>query len=94
MIRWEKWLYIIFLITAIVFSIVSIINIEWIKDLIARINIVFTEIPEYAASKDSEVFHYSDCSYVKKINPENLIRFKTREEAIASGGRPCKTCEP
>lgn len=49
---------------------------------------------EYAASKKSEVFHYIYCSYVKKIKQEELILFKTREEAIASGRRPCKKCKP
>src|SRR5665648_720437 len=49
---------------------------------------------KYAASKNSDIFHYIDCSYVKKIKPEDLILFKTREEAIASGRRPCKKCSP
>ena len=49
---------------------------------------------KYAASKDSEVFHYISCSYVSKIKPENLILFKTREEAIDSDRRPCKRCKP
>ena len=49
---------------------------------------------KYAALKNSEVFHYISCSYVASIKPENLILFKTREEAIASGRRPCKKCKP
>lgn len=49
---------------------------------------------KYAASKKSEVFHYINCSYVSKTKPENLILLKTREEAIASGRRPCKKCKP
>jgi competence protein ComEC len=53
-----------------------------------------TQEYKYAASKKSEVFHYITCSYVSKIKPENLILFKTREEAIASGRRPCKKCKP
>ena len=43
---------------------------------------------KYAASKNSDVFHYLSCSYVSTIKPDNLILFKTREEAIASGRRP------
>jgi len=43
---------------------------------------------KYAASKNSDVFHYLSCSYVSSIKSENLILFKTREEAIASGRRP------
>jgi len=53
-----------------------------------------TQEYKYAASKKSEVFHYISCSYVASIKPENLILFKTREEAIASGRRPCKKCKP
>ncbi|MBA7538699.1 hypothetical protein ES705_30976 [subsurface metagenome] len=49
---------------------------------------------KYAASKKSEVFHYINCFYVAKIKPGNLILFKTREEAIASGRRSCKKCKP
>jgi hypothetical protein len=49
---------------------------------------------KYAASKKSKVFQYINCSYEAKIKPENLILFKTREEAIASGRRPCKKCKP
>ncbi len=53
-----------------------------------------TQEYKYAASKKSEVFHYITCSYVSKIKPDNLILFKTREEAIASGRRSCKKCKP
>ena len=49
---------------------------------------------KYAASKNSDVFHYLSCSYVSSIKSDNLILFKTREEAIASGRRPCKKCKP
>jgi len=49
---------------------------------------------KYAASKNSDVFHYISCSDVARIKPENLILFKTREEALASGRRPCKKCMP
>jgi competence protein ComEC len=43
---------------------------------------------KYAASKNSDVFHYLSCSDVNSIKSGNLILFKTREEAIASGRRP------
>jgi len=66
------------------------------KESIRAPPVVKTETQEYkyAASKKSEVFHYVTCSYVSKIKPENLILFKTREGAIASGRRPCKKCKP
>lgn len=56
--------------------------------------IIETQEYIYAASKKSEVFHYIDCFYVARIKPENLILFKTREEAIAPGRIPCKKCCP
>jgi hypothetical protein len=49
---------------------------------------------EYVASKNSKVFHKKDCRAAARISPENLIGFRTREEAIRSGRRPCKICNP
>ncbi len=48
----------------------------------------------YVASKKSDVFHYPDCIWAKKISPYNLIKFPTREDALNSGRRPCKVCNP
>lgn len=48
----------------------------------------------YVASIHSEVFLRPSCRWVRKIKPANLIGFKTREEAIKSGRRPCKVCKP
>jgi len=49
---------------------------------------------KYVASKKSKVFHRPDCKWVKKISPQNLMGFKSRDEAIKSGRRPCKSCGP
>jgi len=48
----------------------------------------------YVASKKSQVFHKSTCSSAKRISPENLVHYKTREDAIDDGKRPCKSCNP
>jgi len=48
----------------------------------------------YVASKNSSVFHKADCKEVHRIKDKNLIYFKTREEAIASGRHPCAVCNP
>jgi len=48
----------------------------------------------YVASRKSKIFHRADAKCVKTISPHNLIGFKSREEAIASGRRPCKECRP
>jgi hypothetical protein len=48
----------------------------------------------YVASKNSKVFHKPDCPWAKRIKPENLVTFSTREKAIEAGKRPCKQCKP
>jgi micrococcal nuclease len=46
------------------------------------------------ADKNSKIFHRTGCEYVKDIDPQNLIEFSSREEAIKSGRKPCKSCNP
>jgi len=48
----------------------------------------------YVASSSSDIFHKPDCRWAKNISPENLVTFKTREQAIKAGKRPCKWCKP
>ena len=48
----------------------------------------------YVASENSNVFHRASCSSAKRINEENKVCFGSREEAIESGRRPCKRCNP
>lgn len=48
----------------------------------------------YVASSNSNKFHYSSCGHVNKIKSGNLISFSSREEAIAAGYSPCKSCSP
>lgn len=49
---------------------------------------------KYVASKNSQVFHTPTCRSAKRISPENMIGYSTREEAINAGKRPCKLCTP
>ena len=49
---------------------------------------------KYVASKNSNVFHSPDCSSAKRIKPENLVGYRSRDEAINAGKRPCKRCKP
>ncbi len=49
---------------------------------------------KYIASKNSSVFHRPDCSWVDRILPKNRIEYKTREQAIQAGKKPCKKCQP
>jgi len=50
--------------------------------------------PMFVGSKESDVYHYSNCRYVKMIKPENIIWFTSVEDAGAHGYRPCKICKP
>ena len=48
----------------------------------------------YVASRNSRVYHRPECSAAARIKPGNLVTFKTKAEAEASGRRPCKVCKP
>jgi len=48
----------------------------------------------FVGSKKSDVYHYPNCRYVKKILPENIIWFSSVEDAKAHRYRPCKVCKP
>jgi hypothetical protein len=48
----------------------------------------------YVASRKSDTFHQSDCKSVAKISASNLVKYATREEAIAAGKNPCASCKP
>jgi hypothetical protein len=48
----------------------------------------------YVASKNSSVFHRADCRMARNISEGNLVTYNSRDEAIAAGKRPCKTCNP
>ncbi len=49
---------------------------------------------KYVASKSSNIFHKPECRWAKNISPENLVEYKSRDEAIKAGKRPCKSCKP
>ncbi len=48
----------------------------------------------FVASKNSEIFHKSTCPSAKRIAVGNIVGYKTRQEAIEAGKRPCKRCKP
>jgi len=48
----------------------------------------------YVASKNSKVFHRAGCRHAKIVSASNLVRFDNRAEALQTGRRPCKTCNP
>jgi methylphosphotriester-DNA--protein-cysteine methyltransferase len=49
---------------------------------------------KYVGSKFSNKYHYPDCKSAKKISPNNLVTFKTAEEAVKARYVPCKVCKP
>lgn len=49
---------------------------------------------KYVSSKNSQVFHRPQCRSVKRIKPENLVGYNSKEEVIQAGKRPCKVCKP
>jgi len=48
----------------------------------------------YVASNSSNIFHKPDCRWARNISQGNLITYKSKDEAIRAGKRPCKTCNP
>jgi hypothetical protein len=49
---------------------------------------------KFVSSSNSNVFHKPRCRWAQNISKENLVIYKSREEAIKAGKRPCKTCNP
>ncbi|MGA2070949.1 MAG: Ada metal-binding domain-containing protein [Sedimentisphaerales bacterium] len=49
---------------------------------------------KFVSSKNSEVFHKASCPSAKRISPNNLVSYATRDEAIAAGKKPCQRCNP
>jgi methylphosphotriester-DNA--protein-cysteine methyltransferase len=49
---------------------------------------------EYLTSGKAKAFHRPSCEWGKKIPADSLVKYATREEAIAAGKNPCKVCNP
>jgi hypothetical protein len=48
----------------------------------------------FVGSKNSDTFHRAKCTHVRRIKPENLLRFEAPSEAMKAGRKPCKSCKP
>lgn len=48
----------------------------------------------YVGSSRSDKFHYTSCTWAKKISPANLVKFQSKNEAAQKGYQPCKVCKP
>lgn len=51
-----------------------------------------TSSEKYVANVNTGVFHYLECSHVKKINEKNRIYFNSSEAAKNAKYKPCKRC--
>ncbi|MCX5637716.1 MAG: hypothetical protein NTX52_08505 [Planctomycetota bacterium] len=60
------------------------------------VEITSNEAAEYAyvAYAQREVFLRPDCKWAKRVSPQNMVSFKTREDAMESRRRPCNFCRP
>lgn len=45
-------------------------------------------------SKKTMVFHRTNCPAVRRIDPQNRIRFPNAEAAFKRGFHPCRKCQP
>lgn len=48
----------------------------------------------YVGSRSSNKFYLPTCSYAKRVKPENLVCFKTAQEAITQGRTESKCASP
>lgn len=48
----------------------------------------------FVASRNSKIYHRSDCSHAARISAGNRVEYASRAEAEADGKRPCQTCRP
>lgn len=48
----------------------------------------------YVLNTNTKKFHYSSCSDVNKIKPENYSTISSRADAISRGYSPCGRCKP
>jgi hypothetical protein len=49
---------------------------------------------KYVGSKKSNKYHNPTCGSAQKIKPDNLVTFKSAQDAKAAGYVPCKVCKP
>jgi micrococcal nuclease len=48
----------------------------------------------YLAVKGSKRFHRPDCSSIEETQPQKLLKFKSRDEALDQGFSACRRCKP
>jgi len=48
----------------------------------------------FVANQNSEVYHFPDCKWAKKIKSGNIIKFSSPQEAEAQNFLACSSCKP
>jgi len=48
----------------------------------------------FVAAKNGKVFHKPTCPHARRMKDNTKVTFSKRNEAVASGRRPCLTCNP
>ena len=48
----------------------------------------------FVGNRNSMKFHEADCRWVREMNPDNKVAFKSRAAAVKAGYVPCKVCRP
>lgn len=46
----------------------------------------------YIASDNSKKFHKKDCVFAKKISSANIVKFKSKKDALEKGYVACNKC--
>lgn len=72
-----------------------VVDIEHIADTQSKEKLDFYSFESgyYVSSKNSNVLHNERCRYVRQIEKQNILRFGSIAEAIASGhGHACSVC--
>ncbi|MBL0714186.1 MAG: hypothetical protein JJV98_10840 [Desulfosarcina sp.] len=49
---------------------------------------------QYLANRNSDIFHRSECKWIRLINKENIVMFGSFAEALNNRFKPCRYCNP
>ena len=53
-----------------------------------------TSDEKYCGNKNSKVLHKNSCGSVSKMKDANKVFYKSKEEALNQGYKPCGSCKP
>ncbi|MBT5610925.1 MAG: DNA/RNA non-specific endonuclease [Lentisphaerae bacterium] len=53
-----------------------------------------SDVTYYVSTGTSKKFHKPTCRYAKPLEEPGVLKFESREDALAAGKEPCKVCKP